>query len=384
MNYSDHIGIIGGGIAGLALACALSKFNIKTIVFERNDEISTYGAGISISKNASKILDRLNILEIFKKNSYQPGKSYWYYKNNKFHHTEVDIFTSSRQTLIKTLYDEYISFGGEVFFNYEISKISNKGKLLEFKNSKNCSVGHVAVCDGIKSNIRNELFTGDNKVTYSGFNAWRFIGKSANTNINFNLDSDSHIVNYPIDKNLNQSVVAISKNKIWDHESWKQEATIEEFYRTFDQKTSYLKPLINENQKIYKWGIFIRPNVNKIYTDNITLFGDAAHPIVPFLGQGGCMAIEDAYTFAFLLQKLNMNYSKAQFIYDKLRVPRNSMIGQMSLRQARLNHIKNYYFASLRNLIMKKTNLISKRMNNVWEYDAHQQVERELKNYSFD
>ena len=115
----------------------------------------------------------------------------------------------------------------------------------------------------------------------------------------------------------------------------------------------------------------------------MTLFGDAAHPIVPFLGQGGCMAIEDSYTFALLLNKLDMNIPMAQKIYSKLRIVRNNKIARMSLQQARLNHIKNYYLASLRNIMMKKTNVISSRTNYIWEYDVHIQVERELKNYSF-
>ena len=49
---------------------------------------------------------------------------------------------------------------------------------------------------------------------------------------------------------------------------------------------------------LYKWGIYIRPPLKSMIAKNITLLGDAAHPMVPFLGQGACMAIEDAYSFA--------------------------------------------------------------------------------------
>ena len=83
------------------------------------------------------------------------------------------------------------------------------------------------------------------------------------------------------------------------------------------------------------------------------------------------------------LNKLDMNIPMAQKIYSKLRIVRNNKIARMSLQQAKLNHIENYYLASLRNIIMKKTNVISSRTNYIWEYDAHVQVERELKNYSF-
>ena len=383
MKFTNHIAIIGCGIAGLTLACALRKFNIETVIFERNAELNEYGAGISLSKNALQIFDRLNMLENIKSNSYQPGKAVWHYRKNKFYEISTDTFTASRQNLIRVLYNEYIKLGGEIFFNHEVSNILNDGKTIEFKDLKSYVIKHLAACDGIKSNIRKISFSGTTNITYSGFNAWRFLGKNKNKNINFHLDSKSHIINYPIDDNLNQSVVAIIKNKTWHNESWKQESTVEEFLDVFKNQREYLEPIINDNQKIFKWGIFVRPFLKEIYCENMTLFGDAAHPIVPFLGQGGCMAIEDSYTFALLLNKLDMNIPMAQKIYSKLRVVRNNKIARMSLQQARLNHIENYYLASLRNIIMKKTNVISSRTNYIWEYDAHVQVERELKNYSF-
>ena len=57
MNYSNHVGIIGSGISGLTLGCCLLKFGIDCVIFEKSNEISKHGAGISISRNALKILD---------------------------------------------------------------------------------------------------------------------------------------------------------------------------------------------------------------------------------------------------------------------------------------------------------------------------------------
>ena len=164
---------------------------------------------------------------------------------------------------------------------------------------------------------------------------------------------------------------------------WKVEGNKTELLKCFDGWNEELLSMLSSTTTLYKWGIFERRLPRRLFQDRCILLGDAAHPMVPFLGQGGCMAIEDSYTFALLLNKLDMNIPMAQKIYSKLRILRNNKIAKMSLQQARLNHIENYYLASLRNIIMKKTNVISSRTNYIWEYDAHVQVERELKNYSF-
>ena len=87
MNYSNNVGIIGSGISGLTLGCCLLKFVIDCVIFEKLNEISKHGAGISISRNALKILDRLDLINSFKEESFQPEKVSWNYKNVEFHTT---------------------------------------------------------------------------------------------------------------------------------------------------------------------------------------------------------------------------------------------------------------------------------------------------------
>ena len=65
-DYSNHIGIIGAGISGLALGSILKTNNIPCVIFEKSNNISEYGAGISISSNGMRVLENLGISEILK------------------------------------------------------------------------------------------------------------------------------------------------------------------------------------------------------------------------------------------------------------------------------------------------------------------------------
>jgi len=379
MDYSNHVGIIGSGISGLTLGCCLLKFGIECVIFEKSNEISEHGAGISISRNALKILDRLDLINSFKEKSFQPKKVSWNYKNFEFHTTESDVFTANRKNLIKVLNEKYINLGGKTLFNHEAKGVNSNGKSLNFDNNDNLNIKHIAVCDGIKSSIRDRYFIKKNDIQYSGFNAWRGIGKSKNTKIQFHLGSKSHVVNYPINNELDQSFIGIVKNNKENTESWVTEGSLENLLFELNDEAKTIKSVLSKDQKIFKWGIFVRPPLKKIFLDNMTLLGDAAHPMVPFLGQGGCMAIEDAYTFALVLKKVNLNFNLAQKIYNKIRTSRNSKIQKMSMQQARLNHIENHFIALTRNFIMKNTKIISRRTNILWNYDAHYQIESELK-----
>ena len=113
-------------------------------------------------------------------------------------------------------------------------------------------------------------------------------------------------------------------------------------------------------------------------SENITLLGDAAHPMTPFLGQGGCMAIEDAYTFAFLAGALDCDFKKVQTLYEKIRLHRNNKIQSTSLMQGRLNHIKNPIAVFIRNLLISHTPLLAMRTEKVWNYNVDEEISKAL------
>ena len=128
------------------------------------------------------------------------------------------------------------------------------------------------------------------------------------------------------------------------------------------------KETVHSSKKFFRWGIYTRPLLKKYFAKNITLFGDAAHPIVPFLGQGGCLAIEDGYSFAELLSDIG-NLGDAQNRYERIRKPRVKMITRLSKEQALHNHISNPLLRKTRNFLMSKTPIIDKQMDRIYRFE---------------
>jgi 2-polyprenyl-6-methoxyphenol hydroxylase-like FAD-dependent oxidoreductase len=104
--------------------------------------------------------------------------------------------------------------------------------------------------------------------------------------------------------------------------------------------------------------------------------GDAAHPMVPFIGQGGCMAIEDSYTFGELYSKLE-SQEEALNKYQKIRLKRGNWIQRRSNMQAKFNHLSSPFLVKVRNLLVDKMSINGVKA--VHSYDAHKEVLKVLK-----
>ena len=91
--------------------------------------------------------------------------------------------------------------------------------------------------------------------------------------------------------------------------------------------------------------------------------------MTPFIGQGACMSIEDAYAFGYMLSKYKTDLNKAQKKYNKFRIKRVRSIYTKSLNQGKLNHLSNPFLVYSRNMLMKYTNVIKNQTNQIWSYD---------------
>ena len=372
-DYSDHIAIIGAGISGLALGCTLKKAGVSCIIFEKSSGISEHGAGISISPNGLRVLKYLNIDEQLKEKSGKPEKASFFSNGKEITSIPVDVITTSRQTIYKALLDDYTSLDGEIIFNYELSNIDLEESTISFTNNLSYKVLHIVACDGIKSYCRKKCFPSSGEPNYSGYSVWRGIIDKKQKNIETHLGPNFHVVTYPINSTRTSFVAAIKTNAQYK-ESWKVKGSYRDLKSDLPVDMESVFPFLKEDEDLYKWGVFTRPKANKLFSKNITFLGDAAHPIVPFIGQGGCLALEDAYVFGMLVSKFKNDFNKIQIAYQKIRLKRIHQIQLLSERQGLLNHLKNPFLILCRNLIMKYSPVISKRVKLVWNYDPMNEI----------
>ncbi|MFL2819597.1 MAG: FAD-dependent monooxygenase, partial [Alphaproteobacteria bacterium] len=291
-DFSSYIGIIGGGISGLALGCTLRKYGIKTVIFEKEPNLHNEGAGISISPNGLIALEYLDLKNELEKNSYKSSRAILKYNNSPLLEMDSPVYTMNRRNLISVLYKKYIDLGGEILFDYELKDIDIEKKECLFTNSSSYKIKHVIASDGIKSLIREKFFSGGSKPIYSGYSAWRGFTRSENPNVEISFSSNKHLVSYPINSDLKRSFTGIIKSNEQVTESWREQGNLETFIKQFEETNHQIAKVFESAEDIFKWGIFVRPPLKNIIKKNITLIGDAAHPMVPFLGQGACIAIE--------------------------------------------------------------------------------------------
>ena len=367
-KYHNHIAIIGAGISGLALGCILQEARIPVVIFEKSNEVSNYGAGISISPNGIKILKNLKIYQDVYEQSSNPKKAVYFSNKIKINSFDVDVITTSRKVLYKVLLKKYISYGGEILFDHKLSNLCINNSELHFLNNAFYKVKHIAACDGINSLCRNQVLSSGDPI-YSGYSVWRSIVDITQDNIETLLGPNYHIVTYPISSSKVSFVAAIKTNKEYI-ESWKMPGTLEELKADIPRSADEFLSFLDERSILYKWGVFTRPSVNKLCFDNLTLLGDAAHPIVPFIGQGGCLALEDAYAFGQLIVSSKEDLKNTQSAYEDLRLQRIHKIKSLSERQGRLNHIQNPILAMGRNMVIKYLPTIGMHsVKRVWNYD---------------
>jgi salicylate hydroxylase len=142
---------------------------------------------------------------------------------------------------------------------------------------------------------------------------------------------------YPLRHGAIMNCVGLARSGVWQDEGWNTPATNAEMLAQYHDWHPEVRALIAAAppQSIIKWGLFVRELLPRWSAGRVSLLGDAAHPMLPFLGLGAAMAIEDG---AMLVRAMATHDDVVQALahYERVRRPRATMIYRESVRQGEI------------------------------------------------
>jgi salicylate hydroxylase len=330
MSPVTSIVVIGAGISGLAAAIALAKKGHPVLVVERRPAFEESGAGIQLSPNASHILIRLGLGGALARTAVAPktlmirrwGEPRFYAQMPMDDHSTENQGDGSpfwailRQDLHAALLEAaqrnpLIT----IHQGWELERIQDQGKTtrLTFNISGNASQSRqildascVLGADGQSSALRRLL--GDARdLDTPGWEAWRTLVPAEKTQdfiraaaTNLWLGKEAHAVHYPVSRGQFVNLVVIRKSSR-KSDGWGAIGDPASLADIRSTAAPTLRDLINLAPQWNVWTLHDRQPSPFMAKGRFALLGDCAHPILPFLAQGGALAIEDAAVLAHSL-----------------------------------------------------------------------------------
>lgn len=351
------IAIIGGGIGGLALANSFQKQGIDYQLFESSTKFGEVGAGIGISESTIQILDKLGIGEEVRRNGKYIKEAVIVTKNKQLIRKlpiENGGFSIHRAQLIEIL-AKNIDLT-KVNFNHKLTQISTDGKQTQvvFQTLEKKQFDCVVACDGINSLIRNTFFPNIQK-RYSGQTIWRGIASCR-------LPKEFQEVYLEFwGDNLRFATIPMNDSQYYWYAvryapAGEQDTTAtqkEDLIRLFGNYFKEVKEVIQSSPYILRNDMWdLEPAKRPWHYQNIVFIGDSIHATTPNLAQGGCQAIEDAYTLSLCIKKYGLN-EKAFKAYNQLRIDKVNYIVNQSWRFGQSAHQSNFLSEQVIKFIFK-------------------------------
>jgi 2-polyprenyl-6-methoxyphenol hydroxylase-like FAD-dependent oxidoreductase len=368
MTKSKTFAIVGGGIGGLTLAIALQKKGFQTKVYESAPEIRPVGAGIVLAANALKAYKAIGLDE----EVIAAGKTMKSFcirdsKGGELSKTEVNrvfkeygAFTNlalHRADLHAVLQRNLRA--GTLELNKSCESFDEEqGKVrLTFKDGTRTSEDYVIAADGIHSVFRRS-FLKDSQLRYSGYTCWRGITTALPAEFNFDQATET----WGAGKRF--GIVPLKNGKVYwfatlnapKNDSVTSRYSGADLQKLFAGFHFPVRAIIagTRPEDIIKNDIIDIPPIKKYAFGKVVLLGDAAHATTPNLGQGACMAIEDAVVLAHCLG--TYDEPKIAFLkYEERRLTRTTRIVNTSYQMGKVAQVENPMLVMLRNMLIRFT-----------------------------
>ena len=372
MRPDQPVLIAGGGIGGLAVAVALAQHGIAAHVLERRTEFSQAGAGIQLSPNAVRVLERLGVAEPLAPNVGAPdaivvregrsgralqrlplgdwirqrhGAPYWLAHRRDVQAALLGVAQAHALIQISTGFDATAIDTSDAA---RVRLASRAGQTVE-------GVALIGA-DGVFSRVRQHLGSSA-APRFSGLTAARTVLTNDAATTVLGLDTvgvwlapGAHVVHYPLRGGRELAVVVITPATSTGT-GWALPTSTSGVLASLAGFAPVLRDALGRATEWRQWALFELDQPGHWSAGRVTLLGDAAHPTLPFFAQGGALALEDAIVLADQIAVVG-DIASAFATYETLRMQRTRAVVATARRNGRIFHLDGVA-AHARNLTLR-------------------------------
>lgn len=351
MRGEKDITVIGGGIGGMAAALALALRGAQVRVLEQAPALREVGAGLQISPNGMAVLGALGVDGALIAKSVRGqgvilkdglrGTPVLRLNLRKLPSRHPWLMVH-RADLLECLADGARAAGVSVETGAMVCDVApaKTGVTITLADGTQRSAAVVIGADGIRSATRAAVSAKD-KTRFTGQVAWRALVRTDAARVaeaHVHMGPGRHLVTYPLRDGKLVNIVAVQEREAWAEEGWSQPDDPAALRAAFADFAPDVRQLLEGVEDVHLWGLHRHPVARRWHKDRLILMGDAVHPTLPFLAQGACMALEDAWVLAALLARHRKPAAAAR-MYQLTRRPRCVQIVRAANGNARAYHL---------------------------------------------
>ncbi|HEX4782186.1 MAG TPA: 3-hydroxybenzoate 6-monooxygenase [Usitatibacter sp.] len=351
--------IAGGGIGGLAAALALARHGFAVKVLEQAKSLGEIGAGIQLGPNAFSAFDALAIGEHARSRAVYIDQLVMMDATDEsevacmpvgeaFRRRFGNPYAVSHRADLHAALLEGVKATGhiELATSTCVERVEQDDRGVTAIDSAGARHPGAALvgCDGVKSNVRAQ-YVGD-PVRVTGHVVYRAVADASEFPEDLKLNApclwagpDCHLVHYPLRGGEQYNVVVTFHSR--KPEEWGvTEGSREEVMSYFGGIGPRPRRLLDLPKSWKRWATADREPIARWSHGRVTLLGDAAHPMMQYLAQGACMALEDAVTLGEAVRESGGDIAAAFARYEKARVARTARVVLMTREMGRVYHAK--------------------------------------------
>src|SRR4051812_13467690 len=336
-----RIAIVGGGIGGLFAANALVKHGLEVSVYEQAPALGEVGAGVFLTPNSVRQLQRVGLASEVERRGARVGAESRYFRHDGTPIAPVQVTDSAgwnatfgmhRADLVELLAAALppgVVHTGHRCSGFEQSAGSAR---VFFANGATAEGDVVIAADGIHSELRHHVappsrpvFHGS--VAYRGVLAHQRIPHWPTASWLMWLGKGKHFLTFPVRGGKLINYVGFVPADQEMKESWSAPGDPDVLRREFAGWDARIEALLREVESTFRWALYDREPLPGWSRGRLTLLGDAAHPMLPHLGQGANQSIEDGMALATILACAGQTTAPAALLaYERLRRERVAQV----------------------------------------------------------